>query len=368
MNNYTSLRDHRIAIIQPMIPSYRKAFFEKLSILIKFDLYIYHSSQYLSSNGFSPSNLRTKRLRSFRLGKALLFAIAPLFSRHYSIYVLCGERKLLCNWIFLILSRLFGKRVVIWGHGIDARRYEACITRMPFSYRLMYRLTHGAWFYTDIERKLWNKLLPNLKSVALGNTVSISSTDKSYSSEEKHAFRSKHNIHTQINFIYCARFSSKHRRVDLLLKIIKDLDPAIYGFIIIGDGPLKPDLSAFANVYDQGPLYDDLIKSQLFAVADAYLQPAWTGLSIVEAMAYGKPILTLKRSTDIMHGVEYGYIEHEKNGMTFEDINSLIAYMTTATSSDYARLGLNAKQYYHEKLSIDNMVSNAIRGINMVLE
>lgn len=356
----------KIAIIQPLVPTYRKPFFDKLAKSYDIDIFTYKSPSYTKTQGFGSSNVPSKHIASVNIYKCIFSNIMPLLKNSYRIIILCSEMKFIGNWPLLIVSRLLQKKVILWGHGLNAALYEKHSKHMPIIRKIMYRLADGAWFYTENEREIWSRFLPNLKSVALGNTVSTPTTDKIYTDAEKFVFKTTHKIHTQINFIYCARFSSERRRIDLLLKIIDQLDPTIFGFIIIGNGHHKPNFSKYCNVYDNGSLYDDELKGKLFSLADAYIQPAWTGLSIVEAMAYGKPILTLKRSSEVLHGVEYGYIEHKRNGMIFSDINALINFMKTAKSSEYAQLGLNAKKYYHDKLSMDNMVSNAVHGIHML--
>jgi len=66
------------------------------------------------------------------------------------------------------------------------------------------------------------------------------------------------------------------------------------------------------------------MKQNLFAIADLYYQPGWVGLSIVEALGYGKPIITFKRSVDVLQCVEYYYLENTKNSLIFENVTELV--------------------------------------------
>jgi glycosyltransferase involved in cell wall biosynthesis len=91
-----------------------------------------------------------------------------------------------------------------------------------------------------------------------------------------------------------------------------------------------------------------------------YFQPGWVGLSIVEAMAYGKPICTFVRSKETLQCVEYSYIINEKNGLIFNDINDFIKKIETISYDDIKSMGHNAKLLVKEKLTIENMVKNAI--------
>lgn len=332
------------------------------------DLYVYRSEAYLKANGFAPTELSTKHIANVHIGKAIVVNILPLLLGPHKVAVLCAENKIISNWIVLLLGRLFGKKVILWGHGLDARFYNEQLEKMPFMRRLMYRLADGAWFYTNNEQAIWRKLLPNLKSVALGNTVDATLIKSVDTEKKRQALKKQYGIKTDMNFIFCARFDNPNRRIDLIIQLIERLDSDRFGFIIIGGGNLKPDFSVYPNVYDFGPVYNQKLKNDLFGLADVYFQPAWAGLSIVEAMAYGKPIFSFKRSKDILQCVEYGYVKHRFNGMIFEDTDELVEYVTHCKKSEIKALGTYAREYVRENLTMENMVANAIEGIKMVEE
>jgi len=356
-----------IVIVQPLVPLYRESFFEGLRKQVTVDIYVYHSEAYLKANGFVSAGLSTKHIANIHVGKAILINILPLLLGPHKVVILCAENKIVSNWIVLLLGRLFGKQVILWGHGLDARFYNEQVGKMPFMRRLMYRLADGAWFYTENEQAVWRNLLPNLKSVALGNTVDVPLMKPVDTEESRLALKKQYGIKTDMNFIFCARFNNPNRRINLLVRLIERLDKSRFGFIIIGGGDLKPDFSSYSNVYDFGPVYEKKLKNDLFGLADVYFQPAWTGLSIVEAMAYGKPVFTFKRSKDILQCVEYGYIVHGLNGMIFESPDELIEYVTYCEKSDINALGMHAREYVRENLTMENMVANALKGIKMVV-
>ena len=79
-------------------------------------------------------------------------------------------------------------------------------------------------------------------------------------------------------------------------------------------------------------------------IADIYFQPGWVGLSIVEAMAYGKPIFTFERSENTKQCVEYSYIKSSYNGLIFKDIDSCINTIANLGKDEIKRLGDNAKK------------------------
>jgi len=355
-----------IAIIQPLVPHYREAFLKKLSGKETIDIFVYLDDSSLDKGNFHAGDMLVKKLRSFCLGKVWIYSVFPLLFGRYKVIVLCGEMKLLSNWIILFFARFIGKEVILWGHGINARFYDHHVKRMPFLRKLMYRLADGAWFYTENERKIWQNIVPDLKSIALNNTIDVEPILNCNLTNRKDELKSKYSIQQEINFIFCARFNNANRRADLLVKLIETLDANKYGFIIIGGGKPKPDFSKYVNVYDLGAVYDKQTKDELFSIADIYFQPGALGLSVVEAMAYGKPVFTLKRSDEISHGVEYGYIQNDYNGIIVQCLGELCGYIEGMEMYQIEKLGQNARDYVRKNLTMENMVANAVKGIEML--
>ena len=210
------------------------------------------------------------------------------------------------------------------------------------------------------EAKKWQTYFPNKKIVALNNTLNVTNEISDDNQSYKEGLKKKYNIKEKKIFIFCARFTNPHRRTDLLLEAIEKLNKKDFGFIIIGDGNHKPKFIDYNNVYDFGALYDSKIKQELFTIADLYFQPGWVGLSIVEAMAYGKPICTFIRSKETLQCVEYSYIIDGENGLIFNNINDFIKKIEAISFDKIKRMGDNAKILVKEKLTIENMVNNAI--------
>ena len=210
------------------------------------------------------------------------------------------------------------------------------------------------------EAKQWKQIFPKKKIVAINNTLTgVEEMVKYTPSLSIQELKNQYNIKEEIILIFCARFESNYRRTDLLIETIKQLNNEKYGFIIIGAGKNKPDFTPFANVHDFGAIYDTNIKRELFSIADIYFQPGWVGLSIVEAMAYSKPIFTFVRSEETKQCVEYSYINPSYNGLIFQTIDDCINTINTLSMGDIKRMGVNAKKTA-ETLTPENMVHNAI--------
>lgn len=352
----------RCAILQPEVPHYRQEFFELLKEKCEvMDLFVYNSYKHTQSCGIFQKVELQKYICNFKLKCGILFYnIAPLLSSKYTTLILMLHFGHITTWLLLILKFVHRKQVILWGHGISVKRYMKESKNPDWKLKCMIALADGVWIYQEPEAKQWKKIFPNKPIVALNNTLTgieeMLAYKPSLSVEE---LKCKYYIQQEIIFIFCARFESNYRRTDLLIETINNLDREKYGFIIIGAGKNKPDFSQYSNVYDFGAVYDTSIKCELFTIADAYFQPGWVGLSIVEAMAYGKPVCTFVRSEETLQCVEYSYIEDCKNGYVFQDIDDCFNKLQNTSILDFKKMGDNARQLVRDSLTPDKMAANA---------
>ncbi|WP_372948075.1 glycosyltransferase [Mariniphaga sp.] len=352
-----------IAIIQPFIPHYRDEFFKGLVSELPVEIFTLVNNTKVESRGYKKSRLNTKHLKNFSIGPIHIYNFFPLLSKKINTIVLMGSVKHLSTWIILILNFAFKKKIILWGHGISNEKYSKESLKQPWLRKLMYKMANYSWFYTENELKIWQNQIPNLRGTALNNT--ISDIDKIISkpfpdSTVKKSFKEKYKIKTGINLIICVRFSNPNRKAELLVELMQILDTNIYGLIVIGDGPLKPDFNGIKNIYDFGAIYDFSVKSELFSIADLYLQPAWNGLSIVEALAHGLPVCTLKRSDHTHQGVEYNYLTEGLNAILGKNIKELAQKISEIDIKEYEKMRKSTKNFAKNNLSMKNMIEKAI--------
>lgn len=358
-----------IVHLQPIIPHYREEFFYLLSKKVHQDIYIYENIKDAKESSFNISKTRFAQIHSkmFR-GGILVYNPFTFIKGYYDCLVLMLNFTHITTWLLLLTKFLHRKKIILWGQGISVRRYLKEEKRPDWKLNLMIALADGVWFYMDKEKEQWQKLFPKKPMVALHNTLTgVDDMVRYVPKVSVEELKEKYGINQKVVFIFCARFTA-NRRVDLLLETINHLDPKKYGFVIIGAGESKPDFSIFDNVYDFGAVYDTAVKQELFALADIYFQPGWVGLSIVEAMAYGKPIFTFERSAETLQCVEYSYIHNWENGLIFNNIDECIDKIRSLSADDIKRMGNNARDYVANHLTIEQMVDNAIRVIDKVCE
>jgi glycosyltransferase involved in cell wall biosynthesis len=352
----------KLAILQPCIPHYREEFFQLLSQQLSHDVYVYNDTETVYKQAFKESEIPVKRIANKQfINRLLFYNPLPFLSNKYDTLVLMWHFGHVTTWLLLLTRFLHRKKIILWGQGISVKRYLKEEIKPNKLLWLQLSLANGAWVYMQKEQQQWKMIFPKKQIIALNNTISgiASLVAVSYTEREKANLKKELGFIQKRVIIFCARFDSlRKRRIDILQEIIRKSNTDI-GFIIIGGGSFQPDFSWYKNVYVYGVLYEKEIKDILFSIADLYLQPAWLGLSVVEALAYGKPVITLQRSSSVLQCVEFSYIKDGYNGKIFEQTAQLIEFINTVDELEINRMGKNAKSFAQEKLSMVNMVKNA---------
>lgn len=349
-------KNNEIAIIQPLIRSYRAEFYSLLSEQIKFELFTINKTQKNNNEVSKLANVKYIQLKTYQHKQFRWFNPLPILHKYKTI-VLCGESSIISNWLILLFSKMFKTKVYVWGHGVTYSKTNP----INIFHSFMYCLSDGAVFYTTKEMRFWKQKFSSKKMTTLNNTLYIDQSYYNKLNQDTEANRCllkrKYGITQKKVFISCHRFTNPNRRHDLLEKVISESDSNKTAFIIIGEGKLKPDFSIFSNVFDFGAVWDNDIKTELFFIADFYLQFGWTGLSIVEAFAHAKPVITMQRSKQVKHSVEYFYLKDNYNSIILNDVNHFHKVLNLNETKIQA-LALNALNTYNNQLHINQMVNN----------
>lgn len=359
---------HRIAFLQPEVPHYREEFFQRLAKECEtMDVYVYNSFEQTRKHGFWLSQdknaFSVKVVGNWNMHEVLVYNPLPFCSNQYDTLVLMLHFAHLTTWLLLLTKWLHRKKIILWGQGISVKRYLKESKVPDWRLKWLLALADGAWIYEEPEARQWQAIFPKKPIVALHNTltgVEEMCLDNNANVNANPNLNIDVNQNEKVVFIFCARFDNDYRRPELLVETIERLNPEKYSFIIIGDGKNKPDFSRYSNVNDFGSVYDEKKKRELFALADAYFQPGWVGLSIVEAMAYGKPVFTFRRTKQTLQCVEYCYIEEGKNGLIFDDMDDCLHQITSLSKEQMHQMGEQARQMVCQQLTVRQMTQRAL--------
>ena len=349
-----------IAILQPVVPTYREDFFRELQKYCQVDVYVYKNTDWVQKENTEISHFNVKKLDNIQKKGFVFYNPCPFLNRKYDVLVLMLAINHPITVLLLMTKWLHHKKIILWGQGISVKRYLQEEVKPDWKLRWLIKKSDGVWFYMKKEYEQWKALFESKPMIALNNTVSDANriVDIDVITNKKE-IRKKYGIKQKVVFIFCARFESNYRRTDLLIQTIEQLDSNDYAFIIIGDGRNKPDFSKYNNVYDFGTVYDREVKNELFTIADIYFQPGWVGLSIVEAMAYAKPVCTFVRSRETLQCVEYSYIKDGENGFIFTYMDDCLKKIGETTIEKFRQMGENACFLVKNELIPDKMATKA---------
>ncbi len=347
----------KIYIIQPLIPHYRIPFFDGLARL--YDLYIRYGRDDPSFKSIHTNY--TKKVKGVFLGKIeFFFVFLDIWRVKPDVIVTYGEVKQLTNLFLIPYKYILDFKLLIWSHGFKNNKLS-----LTDRIRLAeMKLADGVIFYT--HNCFTNAKKFKLKNTCyLNNTIQTISPKKSPQDKKTIANSLPYNIKTTLNGVFISRFTEV-KKPRLLLDIMTQIHSKNknIGFIIIGDGVIKPDFSSYDFIYDFGKVYDNKKKSALLSLADFAIMPSGIGLSVIECFSYRLPMFTLSnKMEDIEHGVEYSYLKHNINSYIAKNVRELTNTIASIDKTELSFFGNNTDRLVHENLTIDNMVKNFLTFI-----
>jgi glycosyltransferase involved in cell wall biosynthesis len=168
----------------------------------------------------------------------------------------------------------------------------------------------------------------------------------------------------------------KWKRIDLIIKAVSVLANEFddIELIIIGDGPELNNLKALTKklnlenrIIFVGPIYDTMLLGKYFHCSSVYILGGMGGLSINEAMAFGKPVIC-----SVCDGTERHLLKDGFNGYYFleNNVDSLIEKIQLLLSSKdkLKSFGENSRQIIKNKINMHFVVENYIKAFNKIVQ
>lgn len=253
--------------------------------------------------------------------------VLKLLFKGYDKYIITGETYSISTFIFLLLAKVMGKDVYLWGHG--CRGNEAFINM--FIKRISSYLYAGFFLYGNYARDLlidrgFNKDKLHVIYNSLDYDTQLDNRKRAKTSNiYKDYFKNANKT------IYFIGRLNQSKRLDMLigaLAILKDRG-SYYNLVLIGDGDSNESLRKYAsqkgidNVWFYGECYDDTQLSNLIYNADLCVSPGNIGLTAIHSLSYGTPVVT--HNSFMNQGPEFEAVTDRETGMFFEynDVMSL---------------------------------------------
>lgn len=173
---------------------------------------------------------------------------------------------------------------------------------------------------------------------------------------------------------YAARITKTQKRVDLLLKLIEDLESKNLNYIlnIAGDGPYLEKLNEFVNknkLLNKVIVLGKISREEMnifWKEQDIFINVSdyeGTSLSMLEAMSYGViPIVTdVSGVRDIIEDKQNGFITELRDINTISDILCFLE----SNRSNLNLIGKNAKKTVEEKCNKEDYIKYIISLIEL---
>ena len=281
---------NKIIVIQPVVPSYRKGFFNAAAPLLG-ERFTVHASDL--SMGVLTEQTVVEPWRStlgpmLRLGPGMEWqrgALSVPIERG-DVVIVSGAPRCLSNIMLLLKARLLGAHTVWWGQLWSATsRWHRFILRL-----MLMRLAHSVLFYTDAEVAAykarfgrWDRRL----LAALNNGIDVKPIQ---------ARRAPYDAATRPNdILFLGRLTQK-AQIPLLLQSMTKAPLAGATLHVVGDGPDRGTLSDWAKengletrVIWHGGTVDESEIASIANHSAVFCYPGGVGLSLIHAMAYGLP-------------------------------------------------------------------------------
>jgi glycosyltransferase involved in cell wall biosynthesis len=364
----------RVHIFQPVIAHYQVPFFERLVAQPGLEIRVSASSR---APGAPPSD---ESVGSWaHIGKPCISAFGGQFVWQSGVHihptigpgdvvVIDGNPRYLSNFRLIREARKKRAGVMWWGHGWSPTsvRWRAAIR-----YRLM-ALADVVTVYTDREvTSIRDEALVARPIFGINNTIDTAAIDSAaavWSKKRLAEFRKENHIENIKLLLFCGRLrATPSTGLDLLLRTLRSL-PSASGRVclaVVGSGECENNLKALsrelgidARVIWLGAIYDEGQLAPWFLSADLFVYPGAIGLSLLQAFAYGLPVVT--NSNMETHGPEIAALEDGVNGRLFVSGDSASLKDAIVETLENGRLrqnmSVNARKTMDTEYSLASMV------------
>ncbi len=299
-----------------------------------------------------------------------------LFSK-YDYFIFEGGTQQLPTWLFAILCRLRGRKVLFWTHGFKGldKRFKKIFRGAYFN------LAHGLLLYGEASKELMVKSgFDEKKIFVIHNSLDtarqfdlLNNCDSRLISEEKAKIFKSPNLLTAI---FIGRLVST-KNIPFLLHAVKELldTGQPMNCIIIGDGPEKDSIKTFIsdnrlenNVHLTGALYEEETICKYFEMSDIMISPGNVGLNCMHSLAYGVPVLT--HNNFQFQGPEVEAIVPGETGLLFEHNNydDLLVKIKEWSNVKFTKeeVKKNCQEVIKSRYNPVNQAANIIKAIAII--
>jgi glycosyltransferase involved in cell wall biosynthesis len=300
-------------------------------------------------------------------------SINAILTHEFDVVILLNDIVGIDVWISLILGRLLGRRVVLWGQGLSKNPSAL----RNFFRKLMINLADAVLVYTDGGREFWiqNGIDPKKLFVAYNalDTKHIFEVKDSITKDDLAEYRCRHQWGDK-RIIVCDGRLVPEKRIDIVLQAMKRVVECHSNthLAVIGDGPIREGVRQLVERLDIphmvtmfGSIYDERELGLIYMNSTAAILPAFAGLAIMHAFSYGVPFIIGRGKTN--HGPESELVIHNHNGFVC-NLNSVDEFagavcLLIENEELHRTMSENAFRMIHEKYNLDNMAAGIVDAV-----
>ena len=224
--------------------------------------------------------------------------VKQLLKRDYTHYILLGEERSISTWVFLILSKFFPKKkIIFWSHGSYGKESNLKLIIQ----KVFWMFADGAVLYGNYAKNVMKRKGFNTEtfevihnSLNYERQLELRNYGLTSNIYRNHFQNSNHTI------IFIGRLT-KVKCLDMLVDALYNLRKKghIYNLVFIGDGEERQNLEKRVEEYNlthqvwfYGACYDEKLNSELIYNADLCVAPGNVGLTAMHTMVFGTPVIT----------------------------------------------------------------------------
>lgn len=272
--------------------------------------------------------------------------------RDIGAVIYLGNPYFVSTWVSALLARLAGKKVFFWTHGWTRSDHKV----KAWFRRGFYKLSHGLLLYghaakvagvaegfaPDNLHVVYNSLDYDLQQA-----VRAAVTPEEIQQLKRQCFEN-----AEWPVVACSARLTRSCRFDLLLDAQARLRAEGHpvNVLLIGDGPERAPLRAQAErqrlpVHFFGACYDEPTLARLTMGAHVTVSPGKVGLTAIQSLAYGTPVITHDDLDE--QGPEWEAVLPGRTGDFFRrgDVADLASVIKIWTSNSRPTLALRAECY-----------------------
>lgn len=307
----------RVAIVQPWLPEYRKAFYELLQTEaraagIVVDIFVGETPPEWRARGdtLTLSSVATLPTKRIRIGRRHLLYKSPklIASGDYDLVVLEFAVRNLES--YLLLMRLGRKRIAFWGHGKTyTKDIPAIQERLKF-----WLVKRGKWFLSYTQggaNAVIEQGFPAEYTTVLNNSIDTKELREQLTDVSDQSLRIFADVHGLLGHtaLYLGALDT-YKRIRMLLDAAErahELDPS-FRLLIAGNGDDRPMVEGFCKAHPWA-VYIGAVTGREKALAlrasQAIAIPGAIGLLALDSLVSGVPIVT---TSFAHHGPEFEYL------------------------------------------------------------